>query len=385
MVKLVPTPPTNVLDNIEVIVDKYIWVTPEERLLIALWILHTYVFYDFNITPRLAILSPVFGAGKTTLLVLVQNLSANAVRYNNVTAALVYNLLDTGSKSLLLDEANHQQLFKDGTLRAVLNSNRKGDKVGRATGGKVRDYPTYTPIAVAGVGKLPNDLMQRCVAVHIERHHTAVRLDENNVVFKKEIFELIVKIQAWVETCHLDPNPNNPVKVRYADNWRPLLAIADSLGRGTQARELAVKLCSGLPDDDLKVYLLQDIRHVFGDMETDRLSSLNLLGQLFRGGPSGTPWSEWTGLNDERQPHKLTVHELSRILRDFKIYPRTVSQLGSRFDRGPSARGYFFKDFERAWASYCPNAPTNQRTESNKIESPPVKEKKRKRFKISEA
>jgi hypothetical protein len=84
----------NVLSLVDGFLEKYIWVTPEERLAIALWALHTYVFDRYKITPRLALLSPVFGCGKTTLLILLEHLVANPSRYVNVTAALLYRQIE---------------------------------------------------------------------------------------------------------------------------------------------------------------------------------------------------------------------------------------------------------------------------------------------------
>src|SRR5262249_35239108 len=76
----------------------------------------------------------------------------------------------------------------------------------------------------------------------------------------------------------------------------------------------------------------------------------------------GEVWLDWGGPNDDQQPHPLTAKELARMLRDFQIYPRTVSQLGRRDTGGPSGRGYFGHPFESAWASYCTPRPTNAAT-----------------------
>jgi hypothetical protein len=37
---------------------------------------------------------------------------------------------------------------------------------------------------------------------------------------------------------------------RAADNWRPLLSIADALGHGEDARAAAIALCAKRPDED---------------------------------------------------------------------------------------------------------------------------------------
>src|SRR5690242_17252237 len=55
------TSPVNVLDLVVRLVKNHVAVNADEALVIALWILHTYVFDRFSITPRLALLSPVRG------------------------------------------------------------------------------------------------------------------------------------------------------------------------------------------------------------------------------------------------------------------------------------------------------------------------------------
>jgi hypothetical protein len=61
-------PEINVLDLTLYLIDEHIAITAEERMALALWVLHTHVFDQFTNTPRLALLSPVRGCGKTTLL-----------------------------------------------------------------------------------------------------------------------------------------------------------------------------------------------------------------------------------------------------------------------------------------------------------------------------
>jgi hypothetical protein len=353
----------NVLNLVDGLLEKYIWVTPDERLAIALWALHTHVFPRYKVTPRLALLSPVFGCGKTTLIILLEHLVANPSRYVNVTPALLYRQIEaTVSPTLLLDEANHQNLLQNPVLRVVLNANRYGDKIGRAIGkDNIKSYHTFTPIAIAATGTLPNDLTQRSVTINMQRHPTDAPalepLNELDPEFTKLMIMLRIEVQKWADACALNNNPENPLRNRRADNWRVLLAIADDLGWGEEARAAATKLSQGLPDDDLKVYLLEDIRDVFDRMDVDRIITRVLLERL-HAAETGM-WLNWTGLNNERQPHPLTSHELGSMLRGFKIRAHTVYQLGPREYRGPSAQGFYRKDFEQAWASYCLNTSTH--------------------------
>src|SRR5258708_3477252 len=90
-----------------------------------------------------------------------------------------------------------------------------------------------------------------------------------------------------------------------ADNWRPLIAVADACGPeiGQLARAIAVKMCRDL-DEDIEVQLLRDIRDLFDRKRIDRLTSavivenLNLL-------PHGL-WSDWRGEKGTETPRPIT-------------------------------------------------------------------------------
>jgi hypothetical protein len=352
----------NILELIDGLLEKYIWVTPEERLAIALWAIHSFVFDRYQITPRLALLSPVFGCGKTTLMILLEHLVANPSRYDNVTPALLYRQIEsTLSPTLLLDEGNNLGLLQKPDLRVVLNANRHGSKIGRAIGKGVKAYHTFAPIAIAAMGILPNDLTQRSIVINMQRHPPDAppleNLNELDFEFTKLMTMLRIEIQKWADACTLNNNPENPLRNRRADNWRVLFAIADDLGWGKEARAAAVKLSQGLPDDDVKVYLLEDIRDVFDNLGVDRICTALLLDNLCK----ETMWSDWTGENNDKPPRPLTSQELGKLLRGFKIKAHTIYPPGSRASRGPSCQGFYRRDFELAWASYCSaNTPTHQ-------------------------
>jgi hypothetical protein len=175
-------------------------------------------------------------------------------------------------------------------------------------------------------------------------------------------------IQSWAETCKLNPEPATPLRLRAADNWRPLLAIADDFGRGEETRQAAMMLSSGLPDEDPALLLLIDIRVIFDTLGVDRIASAELLERLHA--LEDGIWLEWRGPNDDQQPHKLTPNELARILGGsrlgggFGIRPHTIWPLGGRNERGFSSKGYYRKDFESAWAAYCPGGtPAHRHTD----------------------
>src|SRR5262245_55290192 len=148
----------------------HIAITPEERMAVALWILHTYVFDRFDVTPRLALLSPVRGCGKTTLQALLGSLAADPYRTDNITAAAIYYLLDRQPHTLIIDEGDNLGLLHNPVLRAVFNSgHRRGGGVSRFIAGRARKFPTSSPLAVAAIGLMPLPLLHRAIVINMQR------------------------------------------------------------------------------------------------------------------------------------------------------------------------------------------------------------------------
>ena len=135
---------------------------------------------------------------------------------------------------------------------------------------------------------------------------------------------------------------------RAADNWRPLLAIADDLGHGEDARTAAIALSVNRLDEDPGVILLTDIRSVFDASGVDRLTSAALVEALLA--LEDSLWHDWRGLRDDRPARKLSQSELARLLRPFSIRPHVIWP-ANRMPGDKSFRGYLRSKFELAWAA----------------------------------
>ena len=325
----------------------------------------------FTVTPRLTLTSPVRGCGKTTLLDLIEALCLRPLKSDSITAAGIYHAVDREHPTLLIDEGDNLDLAANGALRAVFNSgHRKGGKVTRCYHGQARSFSTFAPAAVAAIGTLPLPLMHRSIVVPMVRHdgqRELKRLDTDDADTKADLTIAYRMIFAWARDVDLNSNPAMPAPLRnrQADNWRPLIAIADAFGAAwaARAREAAVAFAGEHQDEDAAVVLLRDIRDIFDGQGVDRLPSKTIVDRL--NGADDAMWSEWRGVRGNQQPHKLSQGELAKLLEPFRIRPRTLRTFSNASGK-PTAKGYYRHEFEAAWRSYCqgdvtPSQPRNIR------------------------
>jgi hypothetical protein len=352
------------------LLEDYVALQPHQYIAVALWALHTHAYYGFMVTPRLALRSPVADCGKSTLLSVLEKLTARPQKFDSITTAAIYHLIDQTHPTLLIDEADNLGLAlqPNGRLRAVFNSgHRNGGAIAISESGSTRKFSTFSPLALAfpEMRGLPNTLNSRCITITIERsQRTLRRFDANHP--DAALDTAYQQILLWGREVKLDPDPEMPagMRNRFADNWRPLISIADSLGWGEQARAAMIAFAREYQDADAKILLLTDIRKVFNARKEDRLPSKTLLDALHA--LDGCEWSEFSGVRGEQQPHKLKDSELAIMLRDFAIRPRTIWPL-NRTTKSKSAKGYRRAQFEEVWRKYCADDVTT--SHANNIRS----------------
>lgn len=323
------------------------------------------VFFDrFTISPRLAFTSPVNGCGKTTALAVVEKLAFLPERMDNATPAVIYHLMERLKGTLLIDEADNLGLGVNGILRAVLNSgHRKGGNIRRVIRGEPKKFSTFVPVAIAAIGSLPLPLMRRSIIVHMEKTASSnlKRFDTNDSKTTRRLNVVYRFVLEWARSkpaLELDPALPKDLKNRVADNWRPLISVADSIGPywSEAARDAAVTFAHTYHDEDAGVILLSDIRDIFNTTFADRMASADLITALLDIEESA--WSEYRGARDDQTPRKLSAGEMARLLRPFGIKPRSIWPRSKRHKGDSSRKGYYRAQFESAWSRYCSPAGT---------------------------
>jgi Protein of unknown function (DUF3631) len=338
------------------IVEKYVALEPHEYVTVALWIICTHAFDRFMVTPRLVLSSPVRECGKTTLLDIASRLVARAAKTDSITAAAIMHTVDQGKRTLLLDEADNLEMPVKAVLRAVLNSGyRKGGNRTLMVNGTLKRFDVFAPVALASIGSLTLPLMSRSIIIRMRRHDGAQSLRRFDDAADTADLDIVYShIRHWLNQRDLNLNPDMPPELRgrQADNWRPLLSIADACGPtwSALARDAAITFARTDRDEDVAITLLHHIREVF---DTDRIASKDLIDRLLE---HNEMWSEYRGVHGNENPRKLTQGALAALLRPFGIRPRKFWP-PHRDQTTKSYRGYFRSEFEGAWRSYCDGTP----------------------------
>jgi putative DNA primase/helicase len=318
---------------------------------LALWTVHAHAFEAFQHTPRLDIRSPEKGCGKTIVLDVLESLTPRSVRTENVTTAVLFRLVDAHKPTLLIDEVD-SFLKNNEDLRGALNAgHRRGGQHLRCEGdgNDLRGFKTFAPVAMAGIGRLPGTLLDRSIPITMKRRHAKEEIEFFRQDRTDDLKVLSRKSARWVNDNMLllteaDPEIPEFLLNRAADNWRPLLAIADLIGG--EWPDLARRTAKEVVEEDSshRTQLLLDIKGVFEDRAVDRITSADLCADLAK--MEDRPWPEW-GKNGK----PITTRALAKQLSAFEIKPRTI-----RLEVGPgTAKGYLLDDFLDAFSRYSPS------------------------------
>jgi hypothetical protein len=345
------------LGNLVAALLRYVVMRERDAITVALWIMHTYIFDLFTCTPRLCISSPEKRCGKTTLLDVISYLVNRPLTTVSITGPAIFRTVEKAKPTVLFDEAdntfNRRGNAADAAsdILAILNSgHRHGGQVTRTVGEdfEPRSFSTHAPAAVALIGKLPGTLQDRGIHVRLQRKYAGDRVERFRFNRVEDLQQLARQVRRWCDDNRdrlvaSDPPMPEGLFNRAADNWLPLLAIADAVGCSLKARAIASQAAAQDTDDGLAVMLLADSRQVFDELKTDRLKSEKLVGSLNE--LDERPWADY------RRGFGVSTRWVAQTLAPFGIKPEPEPIY---FSDGRRGRGYLRSSFEDAWARYLP-------------------------------
>jgi hypothetical protein len=352
---------SRMLDELREAIARYVILPGDEALTaVALWVAATHVQPALQHAPRLAVVGPAKRCGKSRLLDVVTETVHRPLITVNTSPAVVFRAIGEDPPTLLVDEADTifgsiKAAERNEELRGLLNAGHQRNRPALRIAGpehKPVAFPTFAMAALAGIGDLPDTVMDRAVVIRMQRRKDGERVEQ----FRSRrdipaLHALRDRLAAWLRPL-LDHAaelvPAMPVKDRAADTWEPLVIVAELAGGDwpERARSACASMCAaeaGQEDESsLKTRLLRDIRTAFADRgDPEVLRTNDLLTALCQG--SEAPWADYgtAGLNPRH---------LGLLLKDFGI-----KSANCRFDAGRQAKAFTRAKFTDAWARYCPD------------------------------
>lgn len=346
------------MEDLAEIFGRFLSLPHGARTTLALWVLFAHAHDCFYISPLLVLSSPEKRCGKTTALTLVQFLVPKALTASNITASALFRSVESFSPTLLVDEADSFLRGHD-ELRGILNSGhmRTSAFVIRSVGDDhlPKRFRTWAPKAVALIGRLPSTLQDRALVISMRRKRSGETVERLRADRLEHFAQPLRRRCARWALDHVDElrasDPPVPRELhdRAADNWRPLLSLADLAGGAWPGRSRrAARLLAGEEaggDASIHIDLLSDLRDFFNDTQCDRAFSRHLLEYLYD--REDQPWGEWG-----RTGKPLSAHGLARLLKPFGIRPKQI-RIGET-----TKKGYFRRDFLDAFSRYLPAVVT---------------------------
>jgi hypothetical protein len=337
-------------------INTYVVVTVSQAVIMATWILHTWVIDAAQWTPYLHITGPEKSCGKTLLIDTLSVLAYNPRTSSGVSPAALLRLVDKHQPSLFLDEMDaatngNKELAE--TQRGILNAGAKRGSIYYKCDGKdheLREFKAFGPKCFGGIGDIPATIASRSITIEMRRKLPSESIER----FRSRVVDdLAAPIRADLEIWAakvltlltlIQAAPIDALSDRANDIVEPLLAIAqlaggDWLQRLTGAL-LAVYGATGERDASSGVTLLADIKDVFDERGGGHIPSKELAAALCE--IEGRSWAEWS------RGRGLSPNNLARQLAKYHIYPTTIRAAGE------VAKGYRRGDFVDAWARYAP-------------------------------
>lgn len=338
------------LSEIARTVRRFIVCQPETTHAVALWVAMTWCIDMVDVAPIAIITAPEKRCGKSQLLFLIGRLANRPLPASNITPAALFRSIDLWHPTLLIDEAD-AFMRENEELRGLLNCGhtRESAYTVRVVGDDhtPKMFFVWGAKAIAGIGHLADTLMDRSIALELRRKLPGEQVDKLRHAEPGLFDDLRAKLARWSED-NADairmarPSLPDGLHDRAADNWEPLLQIAEVAGEQWPilATGAALKLSGG--DEAAQSAgseLLTDIKAVFDRKGVQRISMAALLTALCE--DDEAPWKTWN------RGKEMTTRQLGKKLREFGIESQPVK---IAFE---TSKGYKVEQFTDAFARYA--------------------------------
>lgn len=185
-----------VLDAVERHLRRFLSLPSQDAFVaLTLWAAHCHVLTAFESSPRLLVTSAEPASGKTRVIELLGTLCPRSIEAVNVTPSYLFRKVEDeeGRPTILFDEIDtvFGPKAKDNEeIRGFLNAgHRRGAKAGRCVmRGKnveTEEIEAFAPVAMAGLGYVPDTIASRSVHIRMRRRAPGEEIE----AFRRRIHE----------------------------------------------------------------------------------------------------------------------------------------------------------------------------------------------------
>jgi Protein of unknown function (DUF3631) len=323
----------------------------------ALWIGFSWMHEHATHSPILFVTSPERDSGKSTLIGVVEFLVRRSLSSVGISGPALYRSIEKWRPTFVIDEAD-KAFVQNLDLEQATNSGwTRGQGVIRCDPDthEPRKFSTFCAKAIAMKGKsAPDTTLSRAIFILMKRRTRDEEIADFAHLDDAGFQRLRSQLARWATDNGAalgvaKPKQPDGFMNRVAANWKPLFAIADSLGEqaGRRAREAARRIAGVTDLPSAGVTLLMDIKAHFETSTLDYVTSKRLLEVLKA--DEERPWAEWS------KGKPITEKGVADLLHEFRIRSTEVGPRDARL------KGYRKADFEDAWRRYEPaSTPTEE-------------------------
>ncbi len=360
--------------SIKRLFNRYCSLPPYADVALTLWAIATYTINEHRLFPKLSVVSPQPRCGKTTLLEVLAAIANRVLSASNVTAAVLFRVIDDCQPTLLIDECD---TFVDGNseLGGIINCGhtRSGATVLRVEGDagnrKPTMFSTWTPMALFRIGTFSPTIQDRSITVPLMRKLSSETVERLPIDIRADNQKLRRQCVRWHEdnrAAILECDPAVPClnNDRAEDNWRALITIADVIGgEWPELARTAAKVLTNTDsnDDDLALTLLKDINQIATDRQWNKtIFSKDLCEAL--NDLSDKPWPSMRG------DKGINPYTLSKFLKPFSLVSGSRRFSNSK----ATAKGYKKDKFDEVYQRYCVDTPKLSGTPAQPAADQPI-------------